>query len=117
VLLVEQRRGERSRPIGGARWGGRSVLACHRRGDAEATHRFCLLGTPTRRPAPAEDRANQVRADFLRDIVGAGPVSALHDLPIFKDEVMIDGRADATMRLTTYRMILTSPYGQTLCLP
>ena len=51
----------------------------------------------------------QSREMFIKDVLGVAYFFQQHDLPIFDNEVWIAGNTTQTCRLTTYRLIVTSP--------
>jgi hypothetical protein len=85
---------------------------------AEATYRFWLLGYANEfAPNYQKIAQTQPRAEFLRDIVGLTQFLTQHDLPLFQGEVMIGGGKESSMRLTSYRMVVTSPSRRVHCFP
>lgn len=56
---------------------------------------------------------NAIKSDGIKDsanqIIEMAEFFVVHELPFFKGEVYVGGGSEQTMRITTYRMILTMP--------
>jgi hypothetical protein len=85
---------------------------------AEATHRFWLSGKANGfAPNFQQVARQQAKKDFLGEVAGVCRFLQQHGLPFFAGEAWVGGGANQTMRLTTYRVIVTTPTRTLLVLP
>jgi hypothetical protein len=85
---------------------------------AEATYRFWRSGKASGfAPNFQQVARDQARKDFLAEVVGVCRFLEQRGLPFFADEAWVGGGANQTMRLTTYRVILTTPQRAIVVIP